>query len=76
MSNGRIMQDEVDTEKKTVNSVPTRFPLSDTIVFDHALAGIGAGAIATLILHPLDLIKVRFQGTLQRNNGHGGGGKG
>jgi hypothetical protein len=34
----------------------------DTLVFEHAVAGLGAGATATLLLHPLDLIKVRFQG--------------
>ncbi|KIR27762.1 solute carrier family 25 (mitochondrial folate transporter), member 32 [Cryptococcus deuterogattii 99/473] len=28
---------------------------------DHALAGLGAGTVATLVMHPLDLIKVRFQ---------------
>lgn len=28
---------------------------------DHAVAGFGAGTVATLVMHPLDLIKVRFQ---------------
>lgn len=28
---------------------------------DHAVAGFTAGTVATLIMHPLDLIKVRFQ---------------
>jgi solute carrier family 25 folate transporter 32 len=28
---------------------------------DHAVAGLGAGTIATLVMHPLDLVKVRFQ---------------
>lgn len=28
---------------------------------DHAVAGLGAGTVATLVMHPLDLIKVRFQ---------------
>lgn len=28
---------------------------------DHALAGLGAGTVATLVMHPLDLVKVRFQ---------------
>jgi hypothetical protein len=61
MSNGQIIRDKVETEKG-VKSVSTKFSFSETIAFDHALAGIGAGAIATLILHPLDLIKIRFQG--------------
>lgn len=29
---------------------------------DQALAGFSAGAVATITLHPLDLIKTRFQG--------------
>ncbi|KAL7422602.1 mitochondrial FAD carrier protein flx1 [Cryptotrichosporon argae] len=28
---------------------------------DHAVAGFGAGTVATLCMHPLDLVKVRFQ---------------
>lgn len=28
---------------------------------DHAVAGFGAGTVATLVMHPLDLVKVRFQ---------------
>ncbi|KAJ9099745.1 hypothetical protein QFC21_003743 [Naganishia friedmannii] len=28
---------------------------------DHAVAGLGAGTVATLVMHPLDLVKVRFQ---------------
>ena len=31
---------------------------------DHALAGIGAGLVTTLCLHPLDLVKTRLQGVL------------
>lgn len=31
---------------------------------DHAVAGLGAGFITTLCLHPLDLVKTRFQGVL------------
>jgi Mitochondrial carrier protein len=30
---------------------------------DQALAGFGAGLVSTVILHPLDVIKIRFQGT-------------
>ena len=28
------------------------------------MAGITAGAVATICLHPLDLVKIRFQGGL------------
>lgn len=31
------------------------------IKFEHFFAGVGAGAISTLLLHPLDLVKVRMQ---------------
>ncbi|KAI0092496.1 mitochondrial FAD carrier protein [Irpex rosettiformis] len=29
--------------------------------FDHAVAGLGAGVVAVLCMHPLDLLKVKFQ---------------
>ncbi|KAG8835356.1 hypothetical protein FRC17_003839 [Serendipita sp. 399] len=32
-----------------------------TAALDHAAAGIGAGTVAVLCMHPLDLIKVKFQ---------------
>jgi solute carrier family 25 folate transporter 32 len=28
---------------------------------DHAIAGLTAGSITTLFMHPLDLVKIRFQ---------------
>ncbi|CAG8580780.1 8639_t:CDS:2 [Funneliformis caledonium] len=34
---------------------------SGSTAFDHAMAGITAGAMTTILLHPLDLIKTRFQ---------------
>jgi solute carrier family 25 folate transporter 32 len=30
--------------------------------YEHLLAGISGGVASTLILHPLDLIKIRFAG--------------
>lgn len=32
------------------------------VKYEHLLAGISGGAISTLILHPLDLMKIRFAG--------------
>jgi len=37
---------------------PSFFP---TPALDHAFAGIGAGTAAVLCMHPLDLLKVRYQ---------------
>lgn len=31
--------------------------------FSHMVAGVSGGVVATLVLHPLDLVKIRFQGT-------------
>ncbi|RXK36440.1 solute carrier family 25 (mitochondrial folate transporter), member 32 [Tremella mesenterica] len=42
----------------SVLNAPTLF--GDASV-DHAVAGLGAGTVATLVMHPLDLVKVRFQ---------------
>ena len=38
-----------------------------TIKYEHLLAGISGGAISTLLLHPLDLLKIRFAGLLTQN---------
>lgn len=32
------------------------------VKYEHLLAGISGGVTSTLILHPLDLIKIRFAG--------------
>ena len=45
------------------NSKRTRF--LDHIKFVHLFAGVSGGIISTLALHPLDLIKVRFQGIVK-----------
>lgn len=44
------------TTKQTGSSVLSHFK------YQHLLAGISGGAISTLILHPLDLMKIRFAG--------------
>lgn len=31
--------------------------------YEHLVAGISGGVLSTLVLHPLDLLKIRFQGT-------------
>lgn len=32
------------------------------VKYEHLIAGISGGAVSTLILHPLDLLKIRFAG--------------
>ena len=36
------------------------------VKYEHLVAGISGGVCATLTLHPLDLVKVRFQGKLKQ----------
>ena len=38
------------------------FTVWTQLKYEHLLAGISGGILSTLVLHPLDLIKVRFQG--------------
>lgn len=41
-------------------------PKSSSIIrfirYEHLVAGVSGGVTSTLVLHPLDLIKIRFQG--------------
>jgi len=50
--------------KNRSNSYPSGpkrgLALFSQIKYEHLLAGISGGAISTLILHPLDLMKIRF----------------
>lgn len=41
-----------------------KFKLSSHVKYEHLVAGISGGVTSTLILHPLDLIKIRFAGKL------------
>ncbi|XP_017768271.1 PREDICTED: mitochondrial folate transporter/carrier [Nicrophorus vespilloides] len=44
----------------TKNNYNSNLSLFNHIKYEHLLAGISGGAISTLILHPLDLMKIRF----------------
>ena len=39
---------------------------SDLIRYENLAAGLSGGVIATMVLHPLDLVKIRFAGKLGR----------
>lgn len=57
---------------KNPNSSSTK-ALFSHIKYEHLVAGISGGVTSTLILHPLDLIKIRFAGeycTMYSRNYH------
>lgn len=41
-----------------------KFNVMAHIKYEHLVAGISGGITSTLILHPLDLIKIRFAGKI------------
>ena len=47
------------------STTPSRYAsgsLLRHVKYEHLVAGVSGGVSATLALHPLDLVKVRFQG--------------
>lgn len=52
---GSNMKNHTPTKKKN-------FSVFSHVKYEHLLAGVSGGAISTLILHPLDLMKIRFAG--------------
>ncbi|BEI85843.1 hypothetical protein CcaverHIS002_0601300 [Cutaneotrichosporon cavernicola] len=64
--NSSTPQTTSETVPETVPERPHLQPSAQPSLFgdasvDHAVAGFGAGTVATLVMHPLDLVKVRFQ---------------
>ncbi|KAI1785331.1 mitochondrial FAD carrier protein [Ganoderma leucocontextum] len=51
---------------QTYQPQPSFFP---TAALDHAFAGLGAGVVAVLCMHPLDLLKVKFQVATEKPQG-------
>ena len=41
-------------------SSKTKFSFLSGVRYEHLLAGVSGGVIATCILHPLDLLKIRY----------------
>lgn len=56
MSEQQAIPDRPETSKTP--SI-TRF-----IRYEYLIAGVSGGVTSTLVLHPLDLIKIRFQGKI------------
>lgn len=49
--------------KTTGTTTGTRvFPVFSHVKYEHLIAGLSGGVVSTLMLHPLDLIKIRFAG--------------
>jgi solute carrier family 25 (mitochondrial folate transporter), member 32 len=47
---------------KSHNPNNKKFNWMSSVKYEHLVAGISGGVTSTLILHPLDLIKIRFAG--------------
>jgi solute carrier family 25 folate transporter 32 len=51
--------------KATGGASPSRkITVFSHVKYEHLVAGISGGVASTLILHPLDLIKIRFAGNV------------
>lgn len=49
---------------KSAKVTSGKLSLISHIKYEHLVAGISGGVTSTLILHPLDLIKIRFAGKI------------
>jgi len=48
--------------KPLTNTVPVTKSMFEHVKIEHMVAGFTGGVASTLILHPLDLLKIRFAG--------------
>lgn len=62
---GKLIQTEMAAIKS--NSSNRKSGLFAHVKYEHMVAGVSGGVTSTLILHPLDLIKIRFAGKYRRN---------
>lgn len=46
----------------------TSLPVLSHFKYEHLVAGVSGGVVSTLMLHPLDLIKIRFAGNFVYNS--------
>lgn len=54
--------------KPSTNNVPATKSLFEHVKVEHMVAGFSGGVASTLILHPLDLLKIRFAGKKIHNS--------
>lgn len=47
----------------TPSTASKKMGIFSHVKYEHMVAGVSGGVTSTLILHPLDLIKIRFAGT-------------
>ena len=53
------------SEQQAIPDRPAKTPsITRFIRYEHLIAGVSGGVTSTLVLHPLDLIKIRFQGKI------------
>lgn len=50
------------TKPLTNSSTPVTKSMFEHVKIEHMVAGFSGGVASTLILHPLDLLKIRFAG--------------
>lgn len=56
------------SERQAIAERPStleRQSITRFVRYEHLLAGVSGGVTSTLVLHPLDLIKIRLQGKMQ-----------
>jgi solute carrier family 25 folate transporter 32 len=47
-------------KKNQQQQQPEKFNILNHVKYEHMVAGVSGGVASTLVLHPLDLLKVRF----------------
>jgi len=66
VTNGQYNNDSVSCNMSTIKNTGTpgasRLNLLNNFKYEYFVAGISGGVVSTLMLHPLDLIKIRFAG--------------
>lgn len=63
-NSGQQLASNTPTMKNSASTTyNSNFSVLSHLKYEHLIAGISGGAISTLILHPLDLMKIRFAGS-------------